>query len=117
MNRLLPLLTLLAAPAAADPMADYLDRFVGHYSPQSQCIGQEFIVSMMEDRVNLGETGCALDSVVGLPEGALQLNLVRCNAEGEPSPDNQIVVHFTGESLNLRGGYDWRLERCTDITN
>lgn len=112
----LPLcLALAATPAVSDNSTAYHTDFLGNYAPQSQCIGQEFILSLMEDRVSIGETGCTIARIDGKPGGPQTLSLTQCNAEGEPAPDRQIVIDLSGNTLSLQADGNLTLTRCTDI--
>lgn len=127
----LPILVLMAcsdtpsetdqneAAAPATPQALYATRFVGDYGPQPICLGQEFIVSLLSTRVNIGETGCSIIGIEPAATADLQINLASCNAEGEPSFDRSIFVSATPDGgivyQSTTSGQPEFLARCTDI--
>lgn len=107
------------AAAPATPQALYATRFIGDYAPQPICLGQEFVLSLMSNRVNIGETGCAIASVGTSFTADLQLNLTSCNAEGEPAADRSIFLSQTpGGGVAFQSSASSTpefLSRCTDI--
>ncbi|AKS46799.1 LysM domain-containing protein [Octadecabacter temperatus] len=92
----------------------YLQRFLGAYSPEQTCAGQELQVDLEPETVTFGETRCDIKTVIYGSADTVIANLTNCAAEGEPIPDRYASLSLFEGEMTYEYTAAYTLQRCTD---
>ena len=89
--------------------------FIGAYSPNEICAGQETQLDLTPNSVTFVDSTCGIKNVVYDTANAVYVNLTACTAEGELQPDRFINLSWGEDDvLSYEGSAGYSLKRCTD---